>query len=833
MLEEQIKYLEAARNSGSLFYTRQKGEEEHFFTLKDRPDAAWLEKKTANWHYVLYEPDELPVQGWKIHLSATVKQAQGMLDAVALCLIKQKVSFKFQSSLEQYVESNSKYADRGESGKFITVYPRGEEEFACLLAELQKLTETFALGPYILSDQNWQESNVYFRYGGFKPLYLVNAAGERVPAIYDPAGNKVADQRLPYYQQADFVKDLPIFGKNTFPKQEAFAPLEEYQVKEALHFSNAGGVYLDLHEGKKVVLKEGRQQAGLDANLKDGFARVENEAEILRQLADLTGVVNYLDDFTSWRHHFLVEEYIAGQSLEELLATEFPFVVGDLEKKARYKAKAIKILEQLKELLKQIHARGLAVGDLSLSNILVTEDGDVRLIDLENAGKATEKYVPGLTTVGFVSRAAKTYAEADDFALARIAYYLFLPVIPVADLAPDIIAKQEKWIGGYFGQDLVQFLRKIAGNMQASEPIFLKKPLAIPEKDLSRQTVDFFTDGLTRGILRHSRFDQVGLVPNLHEKNADPMELLNLARGAAGILWAVGQNADLQAWVARNQGKIIKIAEESEATGLFNGLAGLASVLEKRDFPALAKQLRQILRQKVDLNMADNSLATGLTGIALALREEKPEVSEKIAEELAGRWKQVDFANFADEDVGLLTGWGGVSWLFWQLGQKEVAEEIVSRILRDHAEEAETLTISDQSRGFERLLPYLENGNFGLALLMHKFMREDPAFKQRYQLPFDKLKKSCLTYCTYMETLVSGYSGVLPLAKSLAGDGDYALLDYALAALNQYLVANNDEILAPGKYGYKLSLDFSTGSAGLLTLLKDLRQRDEFSWLPL
>ncbi|MBT8876959.1 hypothetical protein BTH84_09625, partial [Lactobacillus delbrueckii subsp. bulgaricus] len=98
------------------------------------------------------------------------------------CLIKQKVSFKFQSSLEQYVESNSKYADRGESGKFITVYPRGEEEFACLLAELQKLTETFALGPYILSDQNWQESNVYFRYGGFKLLYLVNAAGERIPA---------------------------------------------------------------------------------------------------------------------------------------------------------------------------------------------------------------------------------------------------------------------------------------------------------------------------------------------------------------------------------------------------------------------------------------------------------------------------------------------------------------------------------------------------------------------------------------------------------------------------------------------------------------------------
>ena len=230
--------------------------------------------------------------------------------------------------------------------------------------------------------------------------------------------------------------------------------------------------------------------------------------------------------------------------------------------------------------------------------------------------------------------------------------------------------------------------------------------------------------------------------------------------------------------------------------------------------------------------MADNSLATGLSGIALTLLEDDPGLSGKIAENLLARWRQVDFNNFVDEDVGLLTGWGGVSWLFWRLGQKKAAEEILVRILREHAKGTDELAITDQSRGFERLIPYLENGTFGLALLMHKFMREDPAFREKYQLLFDKLKKSCLSYCTYMETLVSGYSGVLPLAKSLAGDGDYEMLDYALAALNQYLVANNDEILAPGKYGYKLSLDFSTGSAGLLTLLKDLRQSDEFSWLP-
>ena len=80
---------------------------------------------------------------------------------------------------------------------------------------------------------------------------------------------------------------------------------------------------------------------------------------------------------------------------------------------------------------------------------------------------------------------------------------------------------------------------------------------------------------------------------------------------------------------------------------------------------------------------------------------------------------------------------------------------------------------------------------------------------------------------------MSGYSGVIPLANALAMDGDSTMLNYSLEALNQYLVSNDNEILLPGKYGYKLSLNFSYGSAGLLTLLRSLDQSDEFNWLPL
>ncbi|GAA2863251.1 class III lanthionine synthetase LanKC [Lactobacillus intestinalis] len=835
MLEEQVMYLNAARNKNSLFYTNKLEIKKSYFVVKEKVNSQWVNENTEYWHYMIYQSHNLPTQGWKIHLSATIHQAQEMLDIVAPWLIRERVSFKFVSSLEQLVYSNSKYADRSESGKFITIYPRNNDEFEYLLQMLKKLTMHFDLGPYILSDQNWQESNVYFRYGGFKPIYIVSKDGKKIPAIYDSNGKKHEDKRLPYYQKPNFVSDPPFFKKNVFPDSRTFLPLSKYKVRSALHFSNAGGVYLALKDDKKVVLKEGRQHAGLDANQKDGFTRVKNEAIILKKLRDISAVVNCYADFTSWRHHFLVEEYIEGRSLEELLPTDFPFILEDAKKRNKYKVKVKDILQQLKRIIEEIHSHGIAIGDLSLSNILITDEGVVRLIDFENAGLIDQKYIPGLTTAGFVSTGVKTFGEADNFALMRIAYYLFLPIIPVADIAPNIIAKHREWISDYFGKDVVSFLRNFDINVDEQEPIFFKNFMTIPSKDLNRPTVNYFKSGLTKGILNHLNFNKLALVPGLVDKNDDPINLLNLSTGAAGVLWGIDDKDDqsLNKWIKENQDNIIDISRKTNVLGLFNGIGGLAQVLEKLNYNDLADQLLDLISKKVDLTIEDNSLATGLSGIAFILRNRYPEITKKITDLLLSRWESVNFSDFEDEDVGLLTGWGGVSYLFWRLGENKKAEEIITYILQKHSEGEINLVVTDKSRGFERLIPYLENGTFGLALLMHKYMREDNLFKQKYQPSFEKLKKTCFTYCTYMETLMSGYSGVIPLANALAMDGDSTMLNYSLEALNQYLVSNDNEILLPGKYGYKLSLNFSYGSAGLLTLLRSLDQSDEFNWLPL
>ncbi|MFP3435611.1 hypothetical protein SB781_38275, partial [Paraburkholderia sp. SIMBA_061] len=59
-------------------------------------------------------------------------------------------------------------------------------------------------GAYILSDKRWKNSNVFYRYGGFRSIY--NEYGEH--CIKDGQGNLVKDERTPFYQVPDFVKDF-------------------------------------------------------------------------------------------------------------------------------------------------------------------------------------------------------------------------------------------------------------------------------------------------------------------------------------------------------------------------------------------------------------------------------------------------------------------------------------------------------------------------------------------------------------------------------------------------------------------------------------------------
>ncbi|MER5640170.1 hypothetical protein ABT095_24895 [Kitasatospora sp. NPDC002227] len=79
-----------------------------------------------------------------------------------------------------------------------------------------------------------------------------------------------------------------------------------YRVEQALHFSNAGGIYLarDPETGQQLVLKEARPYAGLDQRGTDAVARLTHEAEMLRRLDGVLEVPRLLAELTSWEHRF-------------------------------------------------------------------------------------------------------------------------------------------------------------------------------------------------------------------------------------------------------------------------------------------------------------------------------------------------------------------------------------------------------------------------------------------------------------------------------------------------------------------------------------------------
>ncbi|MFP3441302.1 hypothetical protein R0K18_26580, partial [Pantoea sp. SIMBA_133] len=93
--------------------------------------------------------------------------AKQILSKVSDLLVARKIPFKHLKSEYEFINTNSKTANRASSGKFITIYPPSNEAFLNLLSLLYNTLQTYEKGPYIFSDKRWRNSNIYYRYGGF------------------------------------------------------------------------------------------------------------------------------------------------------------------------------------------------------------------------------------------------------------------------------------------------------------------------------------------------------------------------------------------------------------------------------------------------------------------------------------------------------------------------------------------------------------------------------------------------------------------------------------------------------------------------------------------
>ncbi|CAM3514297.1 class III lanthionine synthetase LanKC [Kibdelosporangium persicum] len=603
-------------------FTRRTPGSEHVGEYRAAMPGDWQLRRRGYW--LIAEPPEVPLvgQGWKLHVSATSRNSAEVLRAALPVLRDAGVRFKFLMDPLAVREVNGKSYPRGSSGKFITVYPADEAEFHAVGEALTQELKDFD-GPYLLSDRRFPGSRVvYYRYGGFTSYFRLRSSGIRELMIDAPDGSKVPDIRNPYWSVPDWARDpfgseTPVTADDT-PGSTALAG-GRYVVDSALLLSNRGGVYrgIDTETGADIVLREARPGVEVGPAGIDAVRLLRHEYDILTDLSDTGLFVRPIDFFTQWEHAYLVEEYVPGTPIGRLSITENPIYSLDPtpSRLTDYYSRFRGLWAQVAEAVAVCHERGIVLGDLSPTNIIVTPDDHVRIIDLESAFHEGVDQGAGLSTPGMVTRRALAARcgdrRTDYYALGGVILCCVLMChqadvveqdIPrqlfaeaAADL--DLPAELVSLIGDLYAEDAplpdAAVVRKRIEDLPFTTAWRRSPPLArpvTPEPVASARlhkrieaTMDSVADYLVNSADPH-REDRL-FPADLLVFETNP---LSLAHGAYGSLYALhvlkGQIPDtFLGWTLQRS-----TAVAAMPPGLYYGTAGVAWAQSAMGYPELA-----------------------------------------------------------------------------------------------------------------------------------------------------------------------------------------------------------------------------------------------------
>jgi hypothetical protein len=797
----------------------------------------WDHAPSDTWMYYAPHELEIPAQGWKIHVSSGLADAERVLAAIWDYCVPRGLAFKFLRSRAVMVMFNSKGAARGSSGKLVTIYPTGTDQLELVLKELDLLLAGVT-GPYILSDLRYGDGPLFVRYGGFAERHCLDSGGARVLALEDAEGHLVPDVRGPTFALPPWVR-LPDFLDSHLAARNAVTLTGlPYEIESVLQFSNGGGVYLgrDLRTGNRVVLKEGRPLAGLDTSGRDAVTRLTHERDILHRLAGLDVVPAVVDYFTLGEHQFLVTEFVDANPLQRELVYRFPLTHPDCTDEARagYVEWALDVLARVEWAVNALHGRGVVFGDLHPSNILVTDDRLV-LIDFEVATLAEDRARPTLVHPAFQPPADRVGVEVDRYALACMRLGMFAPQAtimlplhaPKASHLAEVVAENfpvpreviDGAVAEILGSDRPD--ARSAG-AAGSQPL---RELPMP----GRASWENVREAMCRAILASVTPDRDDRLFPGDVAQFAPGGGLNLAHGAAGVLHALavtgaGRFPEHEDWLLSR----VRRGGHRIGPGFYDGHHGVAYVLDALGY-------RQDALDTVDRSLLDTWVApepglySGLAGVGLNLlhlgeRTGEPElrvlahrIVDIAADQLGGPDDVPEISGGDKPRAGLLFGSSGPALLFLHAyeqtgdsGLLDLAGVALRQDLRRCVVGEDGTWQVDQGW---RTLPYLDEGSVGIALVLARYLahREDEAFAAA----LTGLESITASGYFVQSGLFTGRAGMVA-AAGMRGLPTAAALVRGLA---WHALPYGGGLAFPGEQLMRLSMDLATGTAGVLLAL--------------
>ena len=202
---------------------------------------------------------------------------------------------------------------------------------------------------------------------------------------------------------------------------------ERYELNELVGTGGMSSVYKahDRLLERTVALKVLHERFMTD---EEHVERFKHEARAVAQLSH-PNIVTVIDRGERDGRQFIVFEYVDGENLKELVVREAPLAVGD----------AVRLVLPIAQALAFAHQHGLVHRDVKPQNVLLPEDGDVKVTDFGIARSLDVQ--GGITQTGTVmgtsdyiapeqARGAKATAQTDVYALGIVLYELLTGEVP-------------------------------------------------------------------------------------------------------------------------------------------------------------------------------------------------------------------------------------------------------------------------------------------------------------------------------------------------------------------------------------------------------------------
>ncbi|WP_370949442.1 class III lanthionine synthetase LanKC [Amycolatopsis sp. cg5] len=808
------------------------------------PAAGWTCERSGIW--TVWSPPEapqLPEQGWKIHVSATLEGAQRTLDAVAGVCAAEGVRFKHIAARAFFLYLHHKHGSRAQAGKFTAIYPPDE---ATARRVLDRLTGELGRenGPYVLSDRRYPGSTtVFYRYGAFAGRTRLRPDGTQEFLVKDADGQDCVDERQAGFLMPAGVRD-PFAPPPETPPQGPLL-LGSYEIVRVLQHSNAGGSYegKDTRDGRRVFIKEARLANGLSWDGVSAQERLRGEHRNLVRIHDAAPGLcpEPLDYFQEWEHEFLVTEFVDGDMLYHWTARNSPLLESGRDQAAfaAFYEECTRIFDRLEADLGTLHEIGYVFGDVTPRNIMVA-DGVPRLIDFETAFTPPDKPLQLGTPEFYPPRGFVTDDDPfahDRFALASVLLFTLTPAQTVLRRSPG---------------NLELIRRELAAQAPVPERLWQRATAYVGAWAPGGQV-----PGIPGGLDAEAFPDSTAHLVHLRDRVA--LELLAsadtshpewvfppspqghrtnhlcLAHGLAGVVRALTEAGTTVPDEIVHRLRADTLSRRADLPpGLLAGTAGIADVLVRLGH---LDEAAELLTEAKDHPLAGRcrTLGDGAAGVGIALLRLNAstvdgrhlEWADRIGHALHGL-ADAEAPLGAEDPRGLMNGRAGIALFLHRLAAATGDQSHLTAGLRLlHAELDRAFELPSGALSFgddaasTRAMPYLAVGSAGVGLPLTRYAATVDDERLAQALP------RVVADATKPFTVAAGlFQGAAGLAYFLAEhavwttDPHHRTTARRLAAgLAKYAVPHHGGFRFLGDDGARFSADLATGSAGILLAL--------------